>query len=316
MQIQYRQLKNIFILFMTLILIGVLISQLLSNYRIFQINNLMINALIILSLNLLVGYGGQLSLSQGAFYAIGAYTSAILVQHFDVYFLWTIPLAGLASGTISLLFVLPLLRLSGTYFVLITFCLAASLPAIIKYFSSWTGATEGMNIPALLVPFKLPISSDLLAFICIFTISAGLFILARILTSSTFGLTLKAIRDNQIAALSIGINVAMYKTIILIISSFYAGVAGSLLILNTHFISADMFPIEISIIILTGSMIGGLNSIIGAIFGALFITMVPNITSDISHSIPMLIYGVILLLCISFMPRGFVFLMYSWLRRT
>lgn len=277
---------------------------LLSNFRVFQFTQVLIYAIALLGLNILTGFNGQISLGHGAFYALGAYTSAIMIDKWNVPYGWTIPVAGLLCLVIGFLFGIPALRLEGLYLALATFALALAIPQILKYFEHWTGGSQGIVLSKPEAPFGLKLSSDQWLYFVTLGVLVLLFVLAANLLARRTGRAIVAIRDNPIAAQAMGINNALYKSLTFGVSAGYTGVAGALSALAIAFVAPDAFNVFLSITFLVGIVIGGLASISGAIFGALFIQFVPNWAQDISKAAPWAIYGIFLILFMYAMPRG------------
>jgi branched-chain amino acid transport system permease protein len=276
----------------------------LSGFRLFQFTQVWIYAIAILGLNMLTGYNGQISLGHGAFYAIGGYTAAILLGHFGVPYGWTIPAAALVCFVAGFLFGLPALRLEGLYLALATLSLALAMPQVLKYFEHWTGGSMGLVLTKPEVPFGLPLDPDQWLYYVALAVLALLFWLAANLLGGRVGRAIVAIRDNPIAAQAMGIHTALYKSLTFGVSSAYTGVAGALSAIAIAYVSPDSFSVFLSITLLIGSVIGGLASIQGAIYGAFFIQFVPNWAQDISKAAPWAIFGVFLILFTYFMPHG------------
>jgi branched-chain amino acid transport system permease protein len=278
----------------------------LSKYHVFQLTMIVIYSIALLGLNILTGYNGQISFGHGVFYAIGAYTAAILLNH-DFAPYWTaIPAGAIICLIVGCLFGLPALRLEGPYLGLATFALAVATPQLIKFrsFEPWTGGVQGLVLDAPMPPPAIPLNSDQWLFYQCFFVAILMFVLGRNIVRSRTGLALMAIRDNPVAAATMGINTALYKTLAFGVSAMYAGIAGGLSALVTQFVAPDSFTIFFSISLLVGCVVGGVASISGAIFGAAFIELVPNVADELSKAAPWTIYGVFLLAFMFLAPRG------------
>jgi branched-chain amino acid transport system permease protein len=276
----------------------------LSGFRVFQFTQVGIYAIALLGLNMLTGYNGQFSLGHGAFYAIGAYTTAIMIDRWSVGYGWTILVAGVLCLVIGFLFGWPALRLEGLYLALATFSLALALPQILKYFEHWTGGSQGIVLSKPKPPWGLPLSEDQWLYFLTLGVLIVLFALAANLLRGRTGRAIVALRDNHIAAETMGINSALYKSMVFGVSAAYTGVAGALSALAVAFVAPDSFDVFLSITLLTGIVIGGLATISGAIFGAIFIQFVPNWALDISKAAPWAIFGTFLIVFMYVMPRG------------
>jgi branched-chain amino acid transport system permease protein len=277
---------------------------LLSNFRLFQFTLVFVNAIALLGLNVLTGYNGQISLGHAAFYALGAYTTAIMIDKWSVPYALTIPVAGLLCLVAGFLFGIPALRLEGLYLALATFALSLAVPQILKYFEHWTGGSQGIVLSKPDPPFGLPLTPDQWLYFMTLAILLVLFWLAANLLAGRTGRAIVAIRDHPIAAQAMGIDTALYKSLTFGVSAAYTGVAGALSALVIAFVAPDAFDVFLSITFLVGIVVGGLASISGALFGALFIQFVPIWAQDISKAAPWAIYGGVLILFMYVMPLG------------
>ncbi|HXF18133.1 MAG TPA: branched-chain amino acid ABC transporter permease [Burkholderiales bacterium] len=299
---------------------AVALPFLVSNYRVFQFNLVLIYAIVLLGLNILTGYNGQISLGHGAFYAIGAYSAAILMDHFSWPYWATLPVAGLVCFCFGFLFGLPALRLRGHYLALATFALAVAMPQILKYkhIEQWTGGVQGIVIMKPAAPFGLKITPDQWLYLFTLAILLLAFAAGWNLLRGRVGRALVAIRDHPVAAEAMGVHSALYKTLAFGVSALFTGVAGALGAIVVQFVAPDSFAAGLSINFLIGIVIGGVASISGAFYGALFIQFVPNFADQISKAAPWAIYGVFLLAFVYVMPTGvagFVRLAWNRIRR-
>jgi branched-chain amino acid transport system permease protein len=287
-----------------LVLAACALPFVLSNFRLFQFSQVYIYAIAILGLNMLTGYNGQFSLGHGAFYAIGAYVSAIMMDRWNISYGWTLPVAGVLCLIVGFLFGLPALRLEGLYLALATFSLALAVPQILKYFEHWTGGSQGIVLNKPNAPFGLKLNPDQWLYFVTLAVLVLLFWLGANLLKGRIGRAIVAIRDNHIAAEAMGINTALYKSLVFGVSAAYTGVAGALSASVIAYVAPDSFNVFLSVTLLIGSVIGGLASISGAVFGALFIQFVPNWAQDISKAAPWAIFGVFLIGFMYVMPFG------------
>jgi branched-chain amino acid transport system permease protein len=277
-----------------------------KNFLIFQITMAVIYAMAILGLNLLTGFNGQFSLGHSAFFAIGAYTAAILMENADVAYYWTVPAAGLICLITGFAFGLPALRLEGIYLALATFALASAMPQLLKWtpLEPWTGGVQGVVIIKPDAPFGLPLNSDQWLYFFTVAIAAVMYVCAVNLVRSRTGRALVAIRENPIAASAMGINTALYKSLTFGVSALYTGVAGALGAVAVQFVAPDSFTIVLSIALFVGLVVGGVGSIPGTLVGGLFVLFVPNVAEQISKGLAGAVYGIILILVIYLMPTG------------
>ena len=294
------------------LLVGLLVLPFLfKNYRVFQFNLVLVYAIAILGLNILTGYNGQISLGHGAFYAFGAYTAAIMMDKMGAPYWLTLPAAGVTCFAFGFLLGFPALRLAGHYLALATFALALAVPQLLKYkkIDGLTGGVQGIVLTKPDAPFAFslfgqPLSPDRWLYFFTLAVAALMFLLAWNLLRGRVGRALVAIRDHPIAATAMGINLPMFKSLAFGVSAAFTGVAGALGAITVAFVSPDSFTVSLSIFLLVGLVVGGLASIPGAIFGAIFIQYVPNIADQISKSAPAAIYGVLLIGLMYLMPTG------------
>jgi branched-chain amino acid transport system permease protein len=278
----------------------------LRGFQVFQLNLMLIYAIAIMGLNLLTGINGQFSLGHGAFYAIGAYTTAIMMENFGIGYVWTLPVAGLICFVSGFLFGLPALRLENIYLALATFSLAIATPQLLKLslFEHWTGGVQGIVILKPDPPFGLPLTQD--QWLYFFTLFVGLLLYwaAHNIVTSRTGRAWMAIRDNPLAARSMGVNVSLYKALAFGVSALFTGIAGSMGAIVIQFVAPDSFTLVLSIALLVGLVVGGVGWLPGALFGGAFIVFVPNIAEGISKGLSGAMYGVMLILLIYLMPSG------------
>ena len=277
-----------------------------KNFLIFQLTLAMVYAIAILGLNLLTGFNGQFSLGHSAFFAIGAYTAAIMMDQGGVAYYWTLPAAGVACLISGFLFGLPALRLEGIYLALATFSLAVATPQLLKSspLEPWTGGVQGITIIKPDAPFGLPLSPDQWLYFFTLAVLFALYACATNLIDSRTGRAIMAIRDNSIAARLMGVDVSLYKTLTFGVSALYTGVAGALGAIVIQFVAPDSFTFALSIGLFVGLVIGGVGSIAGTLFGGLFVLFVPNIAESVSKGLAGAVYGAILILVIYLMPSG------------
>ena len=281
-----------------------------SNYRVFQYTMVLIYAIALLGLNILTGYNGQISLGHGAFYAIGAYVTAVLMDKFGVPYWACIPVAGAVCLVAGFLFGLPALRLEGVYLALATFALGVALPQLLKYkhLEEWTGGVQGIILtkpePPFASLFGLPLNADRWLYLFTLAVAVAMFVIGWNLLRGRVGRALVAIRDQPIAAASMGIDNSLYKSLAFGVSALFTGVAGALGAIAVAFVAPDSFTIFLSISLLVGMVVGGLASITGAIWGALFIQFVPNLADHVSKAAPWAIYGALMIVFMYVMPTG------------
>jgi branched-chain amino acid transport system permease protein len=272
----------------------------------------------ILGLNIVTGYTGQISLGHGAFMAVGGYTTAILVADHGVRDLWTIPLAGLVAAVAGVLVGIPALRLTGLYVALVTFGLAVAMPQILKWdkLEGLTGGAEGIqlfNEDALLgkgfadVEFLgQTLTFSRAVHYLTWGVAGILLVVAWLVLRGAPGRAFRAVRDSEIAAASSGVNLAAYKVGAFALSAFFAGVAGSLLVISVAFVNPDTFPVMLSLTILVGAVVAGLGSLWATAVGAALVTFLPDLVGRVSTATgaPDTFYGLVLIVLILLLPAG------------
>jgi len=270
-----------------------------------------INAILAVTLNFILGYAGIFSLAHAIFFGIGAYTAAIVAMKFSADFAVATAAGIVISGVISLALALPALRVRGEYFV------AASLGLqmlAVTVFSEWKSVTGGIGgligiPPARLFGFDV---SDPLIFLGLtLACLAVILIVIRALVRSSFGRSLKAIRDDETAASALGKNVALLKTLAVMVSSSFAAVAGSLFSFYLSFINVESFVLEVSVQIIAMVIIGGTGTLLGPVIGAAIVLLLPALLTYLPYlppteigSIQQMIYGLAMVLMMIFRPSG------------
>jgi branched-chain amino acid transport system permease protein len=298
-------------------LLGFVVPDLVSDYRLFLMSTMMIAAIAVLGLNLLTGFNGQISLGHGAFYAVGAYTAAILMDKLDVPYWCLLPAVAVVCFIVGFLFGLPALRLEGHYLALATFALTLAVPQMLKY--KWledvTGGVQGIVLLKPEPPFGLPLSEDQWLYYYCLIVTVLLYWLAWNLLRGRSGRAMMAIRDHSMAASTMGIDVARYKTVTFGISAAYTGMAGALSASAIAFVAPDSFGLFLSISFLIGLVVGGVASLPGSVMGGIFTVLVQNSAQALSNFVkndlglpfdlsPYSVYGILLILLMYVMPTG------------
>ncbi len=286
------------------------VPLLATDFQLFRFTNILIYALALIGVNLLVGYNGQISLGHGAFYAVGAYATTLLVVHAGVAHWVAVPVAGVVCLGVGFLFSLPLLRLQRVHLAMATFALGAALPSLVKWkgIESWTGGTQGLGIDEPSAPFGLPLRFDQWIYLLALLFVALSFWLTFNLLRGRVGRAAIAIRDHPIAAQSMGINSAYYKAVIFGLSAMLVGLAGGLAALSMRYVAPGMFGLFLSFGLLIGIAVGGLGSLSGALFGAVFLQFIFLVVGASASSLRTantpLLYGVVLILFLCLFPDG------------
>ncbi|WP_431028402.1 branched-chain amino acid ABC transporter permease [Lysinibacillus sp. LZ02] len=309
---------------MTIIVAIILLVPLIaSNYWVGLLTLCAIAAIGAIGLNILTGFTGQISIGVGAFLGVGGYTSAIITSTFGLSFWISLPLAGLITAIIGGIFGLPALRLKGLYLAIATLAAQVIILFVISRWDSVTGGTAGMVLSRPEIgPFKFSTNTSYYYLSVIVLFLTILY--ATNLLRTRVGRAFLAIRDRDIAAQIMGINLFQYKVLAFAVSSFFVGIAGALLAHYTMIVSPENYSIGISIEYLAMILIGGLGSVFGSILGAVFITLLPvflssavDVLSTIMPSMYQLfsafkefVFGLAIILFLIFEPGG---LAHIWL---
>ena len=295
------------------VLIG--IPLVTDTFTTFEFANVAIYVIALMGLNLLTGYSGQISLGNGAFMAVGGYTTALITHHLGISYWLTIPLAGVVAGVFGFLFGFPALRLSGIYLALATFALALAVPPIIDIdkLEFFFLGHSGVSLHPAHPPAFLSLSDEQWLYYVAWAIAGVMFVLAWNIIRSSTGRAFMAIRDSETAATASGVSLSYYKTLAFGISAAYSGVAGSLLAIIVAYVNPDVFSLQLSLNLLVGVVIGGLGFEFGPVLGGLFIIWLPYLAQRVSTihmgsfqlpSKPDIFFGILLVLIIFFAPSG------------
>jgi len=237
-----------------------------KNYYVYVANYMAINVIVVVGLNLLVGYTGQISLGHAGFFAIGAYGTIVLMTKAHFPFLLALPAAGLIAAFFGFLLGLPALRLEGPYLAIATLGFGVTATQIIGKIKI-LGERQGLHTPDLTIGPWL-INTDKAFYFVLIPIAVLLVVFARNIVKTKVGRAFIAIRDADIAAETMGVNLTLYKTLAFALSAFYAGIGGGLYAFVLRFIEPELFGLFMSVMFLTMTVVGGLGSIMGPIAGA------------------------------------------------
>lgn len=280
---------------LALLLLAALAPAVLPKFLLLQLSVALCFALAILGLNLLLGFAGQVCLAQGALFAVGAYTSAILTAQAGWHPLATLLPAAGAAALAGLTIGLPALRLGGLQLAIVTFGVAVLVPQLILKLDRLTQGVTGISFDAPLPPHWLPLAQDVWLYaICVAAVALGMVLVARVLRGDT-GRSLRAMRDNELIARSMGVDLVRLRLGAFALSSALAGLGGGLYAILNGYVSPQSFLAARSIEILIGAIVGGIASLPGALLGALFVVFVPEWTADLSPALGGLIYGACLI---------------------
>jgi ABC-type branched-subunit amino acid transport system permease subunit len=273
-----------------------------DNYIIHVMARLFVYVLVALGLNLLTGYTGQVSLGHAAFFAIGAYTAAVLAESLRWPSVLCVLGAAALTAVVGYLLGLPCLRLTGLYLAMATLGFTLIVQEMLLQLAVITHGSEGMSVrPAAILGFTF--DSDYRKYYLLLGVAVMMLISARNLIRGRTGRAFLAIRENERAAAAMGVNVAQYKTIAFAISALYTGLAGALSAFLVGFLDPQEFSFFLSIQFITIIILGGLASLLGSVLGAGFLIILPELLAglDVWQA---LVYGVIMVLTIIFMPFG------------
>jgi branched-chain amino acid transport system permease protein len=253
-----------------------LFDAFLSPFRTFQGAQFGVWLTILLGLNLLTGYSGQISLGHGAFVAFGAYAAAIMMTRFGVPLVVAVPAAGLITGMLGFALGVPALRLTGPYLAIATLAMMVAFPQILKLngITEWTGGNHGVTLDTPRAPSLLEglVTDRQWLYYCCIVPAVALLSVASRLTHSRIGRAFRALRDTEVGAGQMGVNVALYKMLAFGLSAFCAGIGGALFVFSASFISPQTFDVTLSITMLVMVVLGGLASIEGTILAAVIMT--------------------------------------------
>ena len=295
-----RTLHGAALIGLAVILLG--LPSVADNYVLYVMTRLFVYVLVALGLNLLTGYAGLVSLGHAAFFAIGAYTAAVLAERWQ----WPSGLcvigAAIFSAAVGYLLGLPCLRLSGLYLAMATLGFTLIVQELLLQLAVITHGSEGMKVaPASFL--GLTFDTDYRKYYLLLAVTTAMVLFARNLVAGRTGRAFLAIRDNERAAAAMGVNLAQYKTIAFAISALYTGLAGALSAFIVGFLDPQEFSFFLSIQFITIIILGGLASLLGSVLGAVFLIVLPELLAglDVWQA---LVYGLIMVVTIIFMPFG------------
>ncbi|MFO1218294.1 MAG: branched-chain amino acid ABC transporter permease [Burkholderiaceae bacterium] len=295
-----------------LALAALLAPAVAGEYLLSQLSVAAIYAIAGVGMMLLIGYAGQISIGHAAFLAVGAYTEAILRAK-GLPFALTLPASGAMAALLSVALALSTSRLAGIYLAIATLAFALIVEEVLMRWASLTGGNSGLTVGSIAFG-SLPLDAEWrFYYLCVAILAVVLLGAANLLRSRS-GRALTAIRDSEISARSLGIHVALYKGVVLAISAALAGIAGALYAHKIQFITPDQFTIMVSVELLVLVVVGGLGSLHGAVLGAVFVVMLPQlilmlrdalgISTAYQAGLDAGAYGVLMVVFMLFEPRG------------
>jgi branched-chain amino acid transport system permease protein len=293
----------------------VLLSIKLDAFRDYQIAQIAVEVTAVAGLTVLTGLSGQISLGNGAFMAIGAYTSALILLHLSWPFIAALAVSAAVAAACGAIVGVAAARLHGPYLAGVTLMLGVALPSLAYVYPGALGGDQGLTV-VYTVPGFMGANFPLYrwqAWVCS-AVALGTLVLLANLGRSRVGRNWRAVRDDEVAAALAGVNVARARVLAFVVSATCAGMAGAMLAIITGLVAPGAFTITLSIALLTAAVIGGLGTLFGAIWGSLVIVLVPTYATDVATShglsssvasnIPVAAYGVVLILVMLIFPQG------------
>jgi branched-chain amino acid transport system permease protein len=284
--------------------------QFVGGYPIYLASLIGVYALVAIGLNLLVGFSGQISLGHAAFFGLGAYGSALLTARLGLPFWLAIPVASIVTALIGAVIAIPALRLKNLYLAIATLGFSVVVQKTIFEWRSLTGGGAGLEVlPAQIGGISMAIEGRMY-YVILVALAFSLWSSANLVRTRT-GRAFVILRESEIAAASLGIHVARFKVIAFGFSAFYTAAAGGLLANLVRYLNPESLNVNLSIMFLAMIVIGGLGSIRGALLGAAFYVVMPELFGKIKDA-PGLVFGISLMLVMVLLPRGLASL--RWLR--
>lgn len=277
-----------------------------------------IYACVVIGLNMLVGYAGQVSLGHAAFFGIGAYTVAILCTRFTWFPTWLgVLLGSLLAGAVGWLVGKPVLRLSGHYLAMATLGFGEIVFILFRELTGLTKGTVGItDIPALSI-FGLKFDTDFKLYYLVWAVIIIMMLVTINIIRSRVGRALRALHSSEVAAGAMGVHTSRYKTNVFVLSALFAGVGGGLFALFQRYVNPDSFHFAVSVLFLTMVVVGGMGNIWGGLVGVVTLTFLPSIITALPQWIPafpeslqnfsnytLVLYGFLLIIFMIFMPKG------------
>ncbi len=310
--------KTHWALFVVLLIVVFTAPLYAGNYWLGVFNLIGITIISVMGLNILIGYCGQLSIGHAGFMAVGAYTTAILTHRLGFPFLGALICSGLSAGLIGLIFGLPSVRVRGFYLAITTIAAQFIIIWVINHWTPVTGGFVGMNVPRASIG-GLTLKTESSQFYLIMIIAAICIFFAKNLARGRVGRAFIAVRDNDLAAEVMGINLLYYKLLAFFVGCFLAGISGALFAHWTGFINGENFTLTDSILYIGMVIIGGLGTTIGPIIGAIVIRLlqqgvifispliekaIPTLSAGFTTGLGPMVFGLVIILFLILEPRG------------
>lgn len=244
-------------------------------YWVFFAGLLGINIIATHGLNIMMGYTGLLSLGHAAFLGVGAYTVALAQLHLGLPFWLAIPLAGVSAAIVGVGFGLPSLRIRGLYLVIATLAAQFILNFVFVHWQSVTNGDVGLTVQPASV-FGYPLNTETRVYYLILAVTVFMTVFGMNVINSRVGRAFVAIRERDLTAQVLGVEIVSYKLFAFALGSFYAGIAGGLLAYFNRFVNPEQFGLLLSVFFLSAVIVGGMGSMLGAVLGAVFMTLLPE----------------------------------------
>jgi len=275
-----------------------------NSYYMDLVIRMAINATIVIGLNLLIGFAGQISLGHAGFLGIGAYASAVLPTHFGWHPVLAMAAGAAATALIAGLVARPIFKLKGNYLAMATLGLGIIINITLRNEAQWTGGPDGMAVPAMAL-FGYELNSDkqwywVVALLLTFSVWASLNMI-----DSPFGRALRALHGSEVAAQVVGVNLVRYKVTIFVLSAVFASIMGSITAHYIGFVTPNFADFFHSIELVTMVVVGGMASVFGSIVGAVLLTALPQALATF-EGWETVVFGSVLMLCMIFLPKGLV----------
>lgn len=263
-----------------------------------------INAVIVLGLNLLIGFAGQISLGHAGFLGIGAYASAVLPTHFGWHPLLAMGAGAVATGILAALVARPIFKLKGNYLAMATLGLGIIISIALRNEAQWTGGPDGMPVPAMGL-FGFELTNDKQWYWVVAILLSVSVWASQNLIDSPFGRALRALHGSEVASQVVGVDVVRYKVAIFVLSAVFASLMGSVTAHYVGFVSPNFADFFHSIELVTMVVIGGMASVYGSLVGAVLLTALPQALATF-EGWETVVFGAILMLSMIFLPKGLV----------
>ncbi len=297
------------VLFLVVMVVGLFIK---NPFILNMLSLAALSVIVVIGLNLLLGFAGQISLGHAGFVALGAYISSILAIRLNINPWLSILIAVLVSSAFGALIGYPTLKLKSHYLAMATLAIGEIIHSIANNYVDLTGGPQGLSGMPMLSIFGFMLDNETKFYFFIWSLTFLLILLSINFVNSRFGRAYKAIKSKENAALAFGINVHLYKVFIFTVSVFYASLAGAIYAFYLGFISPSSFGLTQSIEYVVMVVIGGMGSFFGVFFTSVILTILPNLLTSLEDYWP-IANGLLLILAMMFMPNGLKGL-FKWIK--